>query len=174
MNKKQRRHRHDGCNIHFPLHSFDNHTISCIFKNDYWLYGSQHISPPWTFWMRSSLRQRWLNSVWWALRDSYKAQPFHNQSYDKSTILEEEIKKKYNHSEAELSLQSSHCSPNIHEVCVIKAGTAFLVHPTLLASQVLSQGSSLVSEALESVKCEGSLETNLIFLLSNLKVSSRK
>lgn len=63
---------------------------------------------------------------------------------------------------------------NIHELCIIKAGTAFLVCPTLLSAQLLSQGSSLVREVLESVKGESSLELNLIFLLSNLKVSSRK
>lgn len=70
--------------------------------------------------------------------------------------------------------QSTHCSLNIHELCVIKAGIAFLVGPTLLAAQLLSQGSNLIREVFESVKGEGSLELNLIFLLSNLKISSRK
>lgn len=70
--------------------------------------------------------------------------------------------------------QSTHCRLNIHELCVIKAGIAFLVCPTRLAAQLLSQGSHLICEVFESVKGEGSLELNLIFLLSNLKISSRK
>lgn len=55
-----------------------------------------------------------------------------------------------------------------------KAGTAFLVCSTLLAVQLLSQGRRLFSEILGSVKGEGSIELNLIFLLGNLEVNRRK
>lgn len=57
---------------------------------------------------------------------------------------------------------------------MIQDGTAFLVRSTLLAVQLLSQGCSLFSELLESVKGEGSIELHMIFLLDNLGASRRK
>lgn len=81
-----------------------------------------------------------------------------SQWYCQSPFSEEEIRKKQGYFERKHSLQAEH-------LWALHADTAFLVCPTLLAGQLLSQGCSLFSESLDSIKGEGSIELNLIFLV---------